>query len=83
MIASPLADHFEEHGSEAIKEVREKDPATYLRVIAGVLPKEVDITRRPLDELGDDELAELIERLRVGLLVGTPAEGKPPAKQTH
>jgi hypothetical protein len=52
-------------------------------VIAGVLPKEMEISRGPMGELTDDELAALIEQLRAGLLVGTPAEGKPPAKQTH
>lgn len=35
-----LAD-FEANGVSAIKKVREEDPSTYMRVIAGILPKEL------------------------------------------
>ena len=32
---------FEAHGVGAIESVRKDDPSTYMRVIAGILPKEV------------------------------------------
>lgn len=32
---------FEEHGLDAVQKAREADPASYLRTIASILPKEV------------------------------------------
>ena len=46
-----------------IERVRQDDPATYIRVIAGLLPKELKIDRRPdagpLSDLTDEELTAL------------------------
>jgi Family of unknown function (DUF5681) len=44
-----LYQDFIEHGEEAIVRVREDDPAAYLRVVAGILPKqlEAEITLKP------------------------------------
>lgn len=39
-IGAMLTD-FEAHGAAAIIKVRESDPSTYIRTIAGILPKEV------------------------------------------
>ena len=36
-----LADHFETHGKEAIEKVCENHPGEYLRIIAGLMPKEL------------------------------------------
>ena len=36
-----LADHFEEHGREAIERVCEDRPGEYLRIIASLIPKEL------------------------------------------
>ncbi len=36
-----LADDFKRHGKKAIKDVREKDLSTYLRLIASLVPKEL------------------------------------------
>ena len=36
-----LADHFEEHGREAIERVFEDRPGEYLRIIASLVPKEL------------------------------------------
>jgi hypothetical protein len=36
-----LLDDFEEHGIVAVKKVREQDTGTYLRVVAGLLPKQI------------------------------------------
>lgn len=44
---------FEQHGVEAIAEVRENKPDQYLKVIASILPKEID--------LGDNAMAALKE----------------------
>lgn len=36
-----MLNDFEAHGNAAIAKVREEDTSTYVRVIAGLLPKEV------------------------------------------
>ena len=36
-----IADDFEAHGIEAIEQCRRDDPATYVRVVASLIPKEV------------------------------------------
>ena len=55
---------FQENGIEAITKVRDNDPSTYVRVIAGLLPKEVKIEQQPLAEMSDDELSSLIDLIR-------------------
>ena len=55
-----VAEDFEAHGKAAIIRVREEDPSTYVRVVASLQPKELEITR-PLDNLTDDELSKIID----------------------
>jgi hypothetical protein len=57
-----LADDFEAHGKGVVATVRKKDPSTYLRVFAGILPKEIEISR-PLDGMDDSVLLQAIETL--------------------
>ena len=42
-----LAEDFEKHGTDAIERVCEQSPGEYLRIIAGLIPKEflLDITK--------------------------------------
>lgn len=61
-----LAADFEANGREAIVAVRESDPASYLRVVASLAPKELEITR-PEDGLSDEQLEAVIETLRAEL----------------
>lgn len=58
-----LYDDFKVHGRGAIVAVRERDPSTYVKVIAQLLPKEVTPTR-PLEGMSDDELIEAINILQ-------------------
>ena len=59
---------FQEHGADAIKIVRIEDPSTYLRVCASLMPRELTVETVAAD-LGDDELDNVIERLRNELLL--------------
>lgn len=52
-----LAD-FETHGKAVIEKVRTDDPTQYLKVVASILPKELNVTVSEYDDLSDDELAE-------------------------
>lgn len=65
-----LADDFETNGAAVLEEVRKKDPATYMRVCASILPKEMEITSRPLDGLSDEDLAAAIEHLKAVAVQG-------------
>jgi hypothetical protein len=50
-----LAD-WEEHGAVVIAQVREEKPDQYLKVVASVLPKELNVKVSELDELSDEQL---------------------------
>ena len=55
-----LADDFEQNGVKALREVRTKDPATYMRVCASIVPKELEIARQSVEDLSEDQLAAYI-----------------------
>jgi hypothetical protein len=61
---SALQADFEANGVKAIQEVRETKPADYLKVIAGILPKELNITKTTVEELSDDDLARALATLQ-------------------
>lgn len=58
-----LAEDFETNGKEAIVRMREEEPAQYIRCVASLMPKELEVTK-PLEELTDDELARAITTLK-------------------
>jgi hypothetical protein len=64
---------FNEHGEGAIKKVREDRPHEYLKVVAGLLPKELRIER---NDMTDEQLSERVRQLTdaLGLAIGL-AEG--------
>jgi hypothetical protein len=63
-----LAEDFEQHGVEAIKICRVERPNEYLRVIAHLMPKELEVTVGPLQEISDVELETLIEHARTRII---------------
>src|SRR4051812_25541315 len=67
---------FKEHGKNAITEMRQKDPAAYVRALVSLVPKEMHLTTTssPFSELSDDDLAELIAFYRAR--VGSPGSGR-------
>lgn len=51
-------------GLDAIKKVRDEDPATFARIYATLLPKQVEIDERtPESELSDEQLEEYYAEL--------------------
>jgi hypothetical protein len=60
---SALSDDFELHGAAAIEAMREKDPSAYVKVCAGLMPKDLMVTR--VDSLMDLSDEELDRRLAV------------------
>ena len=69
-----LADDFELHGKSAIVEMRETDPSAYIRCVASLMPKELEVTK-PLDELSDDELVRSIATLKQYLNLENAGDG--------
>jgi hypothetical protein len=83
-----IAADFEEHGVKTIIALRSADPAAYCKIIAGLMPKELEI-KRPMADLSDDELANAIELIRTAIAsdpgsvpsgVTAAASGKPAGK---
>jgi hypothetical protein len=58
---SALADDFAEHGEGVIKICKIEKPHEYLKIVAGLMPKEFEFTDNRLTELGDEELDAIIE----------------------
>jgi hypothetical protein len=54
-------------GKKAIKDTIKSKPADFLRVVASVLPKHVEITEGMFDGISDEELAELLAAARAAL----------------
>ena len=54
---------FAEHGVAAITAVREEKPDQYLKVIASILPRDLNVNINPNAELTDDQLVERIRSL--------------------
>jgi hypothetical protein len=58
-----LHDDFSKHGISAVEVVRVEKPDQYLKVIASLVPKDVNLNVNNLDELSDAELAERVRQL--------------------
>lgn len=74
-----LKEDFDEFGKEAIALAREEDPLGYVKVIAGLIPKDINLNTKDgvFDELSDDELSTIISTLKEHLfstLEGTEAQ---------
>jgi hypothetical protein len=55
---------FLEHGEEVIKIVRFEKPHEYLKVVAGLMPRELDITTSHIEQISDEELDAFITYTR-------------------
>lgn len=58
-----LHDDFDKHGIAAIETVRTEKPDQYLKVIASILPKDLNVNVNQMDNLSDDELRQRIRSL--------------------
>jgi Family of unknown function (DUF5681) len=58
-----LASDFDAHGQDVIEKVRAERPADYLKIVASLVPKQMEIddlrTSRKAEDLSDDELATI------------------------
>ncbi len=65
VLLSIVVDDFIEHGPEAVAQLREKDPATYLRLVSSLVPRELILKQ---EEAPAVDYAELTEAEVVRLL---------------
>ena len=79
---SALHADFKEHGEAVIATVRTEKPAEYLKVVAGILPKELNVNTNPIQDLTDDELAAAIAALQ-SFIGSQPAEGGSDSETKH
>jgi len=56
---------FTANGEAAIQSMRAEKPAEYVKVIASILPKELNVKIDPIEELTDDELIHRLHALRI------------------
>ena len=54
---------FNEHGVQAIEDVRINHPVQYIKVIASILPKELNVSANEFDDWSDEQLIERIRYL--------------------
>lgn len=62
-IGDLLAD-WEQNGKMAIERVRKERPETYLRIVAAVTPKQLDVDNDPISQMSDAELEEILKEFR-------------------
>lgn len=63
---------WEEKGAAALDEMIEDDPGAFVRVVAGILPKEL-VVKDEMSDVSDSELAAFLDAARSAL--GIRAEG--------
>ena len=74
-----LAHDFAENGHEAIVACRVEKPSEYVKIVAGLLPRELLVRKDPVDEMTDEEIADALDTLKK-IVAG---DGERPHKATH
>jgi len=62
-----LAADFHEHGIGVIQAVREEKPDVYIKVIASILPRDLNVNVRDLGELSDEDLRTRIRDMEAAI----------------
>ena len=73
-----LAADLESNCADVIKEIREDKPYDYFRIVVSLLPKELSIENSNLEEMTDEELADILNTVRSLIatrLATSPGEG--------
>ena len=73
-----LAADLESSCADVIKEIREDKPYDYFRIVVSLLPKELSIENSNIEEMTDEELADILNTVRsltATRLATSPGEG--------
>ena len=82
-----LHSDFQQNGIKVIETVRVERPHEYLKVVASLLPKQVEIKDAPFDGVSDEQLAAIVAAATAALGVageggqGTGDEGEPQSSE--
>ena len=78
-IAALHAD-FRAHGVQVLETVRTQKPDQYLKVVASLLPKQIEVKEGAFDGVSDEDLAALVAAARSALgVVDGGGKGKVPS----
>jgi len=83
VLLSIVVDDFIEHGPEAIAQLREKDPATYLRLVSSLVPRELILKQEEAPavdyaELTEAEVVRLLEEQQRRKFIENALDSVPP-----
>lgn len=75
-----MHDDFNAHGPAVIARVRDEKPDQYLKVIASILPKDLNVNINNMDDLTDDQLVRRIRELDSAIrpFLDTQGASEPP-----
>jgi len=59
-----LYSDWKENGAQALKDCRIQNPAAYVKTVASLLPKQVEVNTNGIASMSDDELSDLIDAIR-------------------
>jgi hypothetical protein len=63
-----LAEDWQQHGREVFKRVRRESPASYLKVCAMLVPREMKVEHsNPIKDLTDEQIVSMIEFIETSL----------------
>jgi len=74
-----LADDFKAHGVPAIVACREEKPTEYVKIIAGLMPKEMNLNVSAAEEMEDAELIATIRALESAIYAAVSGAAQPQA----
>lgn len=66
---------WQEHGVVTLARVREEKPDQYLKVVASILPKDLNVNINQMDDLTDDQLIQRIRSLDSAIRPFLDAQG--------
>src|SRR4051812_21906164 len=69
-----LSEVFQKKGKAAINKLADHDPATFVRVCASLMPKELLISQGPLADLSSQEIAALAYAARKAVALADAAQ---------
>lgn len=81
-----MFEDFQEHGADVIDKVRLEKPDQYLKVVASILPQQLNVRVSEFDELTDDQIDQRINALARALQLETgpiAAAGREAAAQAR
>ena len=70
-----MLEDFNAHGTDVIEAVRKDKPDQYLKVVASILPKDLNVNINSMDDLTDDQLIQRIRSLDSAIRPFLDAQG--------